>query len=785
MPRNGSGTYSPPAGQPVVAGTTISAATFNSLVTDIGTEITRSVATDGQTPMGANLPMGGNRIVNMARGTQPTDGVRMDQVVELTEYSVDILQYGASTGIADNGPAIQDAIDDLMLTGGVVRVPRGTFKVATAFSLYPNVSLVGVGADLSILDYTTQASGNWLNAHGSLGTSVNIASTMGQAATSCTTASATGAAVDDDFILMSQRNALSSDAGDFQLGLPTGSIHASYFAEVLTVSQIVSSTAFNFVPPLQFPDYRPDATMETDPYARSSATVQKATWIKSVHISGLTFIAGPNSNNAIDFQYAKECSVHDCKFVMGAYTGTAVHFTYSYRCKAYRCIGLHTATAGAVNSNFAFTTYKVVSSWHCGFIECDDINGSQCFDTTYNGDTNPSMYSYVINCRTINARYNSGTNHSGNYAEHFIGNQFIGCQNGLSIRSRASVVKGNILTGTYTGYGIAVSDGWAQDSIVEGNYIENFNEAIDYNDYASGGNGKINSRVSIINNVARKCYYGVYMKHQGWVTAEYNNTVIRGNKFYALDSYMVRVNGYLNGLTISDNEVYGPSTTAGSTSYGVYFDDNSVDHTVENNKFVDMGSTFIGVRMPNISDTTTFPAVTYPHPGIELRNNRSLGTVNPSYAPFAASSILSRVRTWTPAVSTAALWERSGSVQTTLVTDDAGSAGYYFGNSTDQTRAGLAWNNSNGLLTLRVEGAYMVAASTAYFRPYSDNAITLGNDANRWSTIYGYNMTLRPSSSRTPSNNGDLVVEATSDTQVKLKLKGSDGVVRSVTLTLA
>jgi len=42
-----------------------------------------------------------------------------------------------------------------------------------------------------------------------------------------------------------------------------------------------------------------------------------------------------------------------------------------------------------------------------------------------------------------------------------------------------------------------------------------------------------------------------------------------------------------------------------------------------------------------------------------------------------------------------------------------------------------------------------------------------------------------PSSSVTPSTNGDLVVEATNDTTLTFKLKGSDGVVRSGTITLS
>ena len=43
----------------------------------------------------------------------------------------------------------------------------------------------------------------------------------------------------------------------------------------------------------------------------------------------------------------------------------------------------------------------------------------------------------------------------------------------------------------------------------------------------------------------------------------------------------------------------------------------------------------------------------------------------------------------------------------------------------------------------------------------------------------------KPATVSTPTNNGDLTVEATSNTEVKIKLKGTDGVVRSVSLTLA
>lgn len=46
-------------------------------------------------------------------------------------------------------------------------------------------------------------------------------------------------------------------------------------------------------------------------------------------------------------------------------------------------------------------------------------------------------------------------------------------------------------------------------------------------------------------------------------------------------------------------------------------------------------------------------------------------------------------------------------------------------------------------------------------------------------------LTIKPSASATPANNGDMTFELTNDTTLKVKVKGSDGVVRSASLTLA
>lgn len=73
MARNGSGTYSLPAGNPVTTGTTISSTWANNTLSDISTALTASIAYDGQTVPIANLPMGGNKHTGVGNATVRTN----------------------------------------------------------------------------------------------------------------------------------------------------------------------------------------------------------------------------------------------------------------------------------------------------------------------------------------------------------------------------------------------------------------------------------------------------------------------------------------------------------------------------------------------------------------------------------------------------------------------------------------------------------------------------------------------------------------------------------------
>ncbi len=128
MPRNGTGTYVPPTGQPVVPGTTISSTTFNALVVDLGVELTKSVCTDGQAPMIAPLQMGGNKITGLSAGVAVGDAIRLDQL---------------TSGLAPYLTSAAAAAAYLPLAGGAM---TGQILIKEGTASVPGLSFVNDGA---------------------------------------------------------------------------------------------------------------------------------------------------------------------------------------------------------------------------------------------------------------------------------------------------------------------------------------------------------------------------------------------------------------------------------------------------------------------------------------------------------------------------------------------------------------------------------------------------------------------------------------------------------------
>lgn len=115
MPFNGSGTFTPHSPEyPVVAGTTIRASDWNTIVSDIASGLTNAICRDGQSSPSANINWGGFKLTNLAAATAATDAVNLGQ---MTGRLINVQVINA-TGIYTPTVSTTSVIVELLGGGG-------------------------------------------------------------------------------------------------------------------------------------------------------------------------------------------------------------------------------------------------------------------------------------------------------------------------------------------------------------------------------------------------------------------------------------------------------------------------------------------------------------------------------------------------------------------------------------------------------------------------------------------------------------------------------------------
>jgi hypothetical protein len=173
MSRNGTGTYSLPAGNPVVTGTTISSTWANNTLQDLATAVTGSIAADGQTPITGALQMGNNKITGLANGTSPTDAVALSQLNDPSiTGNVDIagtLHVAGATTL-DSSLTVNSTDDVKLPVGTTAQRPSspvsGMIRFNSTTNQYEGYTS-SAGATISTITYvTTAATLTTATAHG-------------------------------------------------------------------------------------------------------------------------------------------------------------------------------------------------------------------------------------------------------------------------------------------------------------------------------------------------------------------------------------------------------------------------------------------------------------------------------------------------------------------------------------------------------------------------------------------------------------------------------------------
>jgi len=145
MPRNGTGTYALPAGNPFITGSVISSTTMNNTLGDIASALTASVANDGQTPILANQNLGGYNLSNI--GTLGADIANIATLNVGSTASVPLVSTTANTNDAASTEWVRNYAPSGIytptisnLSGALVGTPYGVwFRVGNIVHVSINI----------------------------------------------------------------------------------------------------------------------------------------------------------------------------------------------------------------------------------------------------------------------------------------------------------------------------------------------------------------------------------------------------------------------------------------------------------------------------------------------------------------------------------------------------------------------------------------------------------------------------------------------------------------------
>lgn len=552
-----------------------------------------------------------------------TEGLQSTEVTQTENISyVDVVNFGAiGDGVTDDTTAVQSAIN-YASENGISKVMFMKNHLITKSVVVPSNMELDLNGSTIVFDgsYAFVAQGRVVNEY-------NLGTNVSSGYITLTTESPNDFKVNDLLRIVSQRDALSSDAGDdWRLGYATPNAQGCYFAEFIRVAKINSTTSFNATAGLIFPNYRVDNTLETSPSARERTTIQKINPVKNVLIKNGT-IKGKYSAG-VRVVYGENCLIENVHFEhIGSATDAmaSIMFRNSINCEAFNCTNYYDATEEASTENHYYRNgFKVISSQNCGFNKCYSENASQAFDITYEGGGVCSSYCYIIQCETNGTTSNGATTHGGTYASQIFDNRFLNCKrNGVSNRTRSTVIKGNLVVGndrTVDSYGINVYEGWARDCVIEGNTIIGFGEAISVRDAADAEERFKWIGLVIKGNTIAQSVYAIrirrssFNKFTGDVGILIQSNVVK-NARGASSSKVVYIENYVCGVVIKDN-IFDGSNVSNAIVYGA---PNAGNMTIEGNKMYNSLNKAIWVDEP--TDLETFPnGVVINHKGNEFIN---------------------------------------------------------------------------------------------------------------------------------------------------------------------
>jgi hypothetical protein len=381
-----------------------------------------------------------------------------------------------------------------------------------------------------------------------------------------------------------------------------------------------------------------------DASTRAATTFRAVTWISNAHLQEFSVEVQRVVTQAIRANWAKECSLSNIDFLItgtnngGFFRGFACYRSWAERCRAYHANRTYTTEEKTANID-----YRWASSQDCEFTSCSAFNGTQGFDLTYVSGYMPTINCGLVNCYTFNHVDTGMTAHPGTFLNYVIGGRFVKCREGLAIRGRKSVIVGNVCMGFHTwptdfadflanhklNYGVALYEGWAQESVIQNNQIRGFANGISILDAADSGEcwEEINSLIQ--GNSIDECFVGIYRySNEAKKTATAYSGLIITDNVISRAARGIWLENWTACPIIHRNTVIGP-LLYGTASEGIYLEDECPNADVQFNTLINLGTAHTGIDASTSTDASWPFTVAM---GGVYRNNRFHGLYAAKYA---------------------------------------------------------------------------------------------------------------------------------------------------------
>jgi hypothetical protein len=340
-----------------------------------------------------------------------------------------------------------------------------------------------------------------------------------------------------------------------------------------------------------------------DTYSTSSPTVQKATQIKDVTITGIQFIATPRQMmTALEVHVGCDIVVQGCYFE-NTYV-TAILFS--------NCINSHALNNTFVNCNSPDEGYGVMFAMASAYCSAEDNVGYVCRHMItiggYNGEAGiPRHISYLRNKSydgVINGAFDT---HTVGEDIQIIDNEVIGGFNGITFKAYSGLIKNNTIQDV-SNIGLIIINPDIENTSVKDNYIERAGKyGIQVGDYSSGSE---TPNISIDNNdILDSGYYGLILI--GATNAKVHNNRIKGSGAIANNTYSNIIVIYSDNVEIYNNIIRKSNTnttiktrggiivnitTNGRSNHNIWIHDNDLTTAGQNFIIYDEG---IGTKIQN------------------------------------------------------------------------------------------------------------------------------------------------------------------------------------------